>query len=373
MMTQQKIILDCDLMKYRNTGLYYYCLNLGKHLLQLAENDHMNQLLFYGRKEDVDVFGEKNIITEKKKNFFEKNFKSLAKAREQKLFNSVKLKPQVWHAPFQSGRILPPPGAGIKILLTIHDLNAQHETTFTKEQKATSLKHTQNLINRSDALVCISEYCKSDVLKFLDVKNKPIHVIHNGTNKMAEAPVNPVAYKPSKPFLFSVGYINRKKNFHVLVPLLKRNPELELVIAGKADEADYLRVMEKTAELLGAKERFHFVGQVCDEDKAWYMKNCEAFMFPSIAEGFGLPVTEAMHFGKPLFLANKTSLPEIGGDAAFYFEDFETDHMQDVFVNGIKKFKEEQMQARVMQRGREFDWQKAAKEYMKVYRLLMGA
>ena len=91
------------------------------------------------------------------------------------------------------------------------------------------------------------------------------------------------------------------------MPLLKRNPELELVIAGKADEADYLRVMEKTAELLGAKERFHFVGQVSDEDKAWYMKNCEAFMFPSIAEGFGATCDVLIDVGYP-FLKNDETL-----------------------------------------------------------------
>ncbi|MGB4843371.1 MAG: glycosyltransferase, partial [Ferruginibacter sp.] len=92
-----------------------------------------------------------------------------------------------------------------------------------------------------------------------------------------------------------------------------------------------------------------------------------AFMLPSLAEGFGAPVVEAMKFGKPLFLSNRTSLPEIGGDTAFYFENFEPLHMQQVFNAGMQEFRKNGLSKRIMQRGNEFCWEEKALEYIKVY------
>src|SRR5207344_2364333 len=65
------------------------------------------------------------------------------------------------------------------------------------------------------------------------------------------------------------------------------------------------------------------VQEVSDARKSWLYAHCKAFLFPSLTEGFGLPPLEAMHFGKPVFLSKLTSLPEVGGDAAAYFDDFE--------------------------------------------------
>src|SRR5690606_28695062 len=101
--------------------------------------------------------------------------------------------------------------------------------------------------------------------------------------------------------------------------------------------------------------------------------NCDAFLFPSLAEGFGAPVVEGMRLGKPLFLSERTSLPEIGGDAAFYFQNFEHLHMQEVFRKGIEQYHRNGMQSRVTERGNLFNWDAKAQEYLKVYRSLLNA
>src|SRR5690606_24164863 len=113
----------------------------------------------------------------------------------------------------------------------------------------------------------------------------------------------------------------------------------ELVVAGRLDEPDYIKDMQKLAGKLAVTNRLHILGPVSEKDKAWYFKNCLAFMLPSLAEGFGAPVVEAMKFGKPIFLSNLTSLPEIGGDAAFYFNDFEPGNMRQVFNDGLNKYR----------------------------------
>jgi glycosyltransferase involved in cell wall biosynthesis len=183
-------------------------------------------------------------------------------------------------------------------------------------------------------------------------------------------PQKPSGYIPVIPFLFTMGYVNPKKNFHTLVPLLK-NSNFELVIAGRLDDPDYISNMKKQAEAMGLNDRLKILGPVSEEDKAWYLHNCEAFLLPSLAEGFGAPVVEAMAFGKPVFLSNRTSLPEIGGDVAFYFQTFEADHMQQVLKTGLTEYKKNGLAYRIISRGKEFSWEEKAKEYLRVYKSLL--
>jgi glycosyltransferase involved in cell wall biosynthesis len=287
-----KIILDCDLMRYKDSGLYHYCLNLGTYVKRALDREQEGRISFYVPSAEKKSFGpDAGCIIEKK--------------WHQKFVKPFLWDCDIWHAPFQSGRIVPKNNKQTKILLTIHDLNCLHEDKPDKE-RVESLQKTQSLINRSDAIVCISNHCKNDVITYLDVKDKPVHVIHNGTHNVTVPPLKPAGYKPSKPFIFTMGYVNRKKNFHTLVPLLK-NSEFDLIIAGKMDEADYINRMRMQARKLGVSERLHILGPVSEEDKAWYLNHCLAFMLPSLAEGFGAPVVEAMKFGKPLFLSNLTA------------------------------------------------------------------
>jgi glycosyltransferase involved in cell wall biosynthesis len=167
-----------------------------------------------------------------------------------------------------------------------------------------------------------------------------------------------------------MGYVNRKKNFHVLLALLQ-NTDLELVVAGKLDEPDYVEKLLLEAGHRGFKDRVHVIGTVSENEKAWYLKNCVAFVQPSLAEGFGAPVVEAMSFGKPLFLSHLTSLPEIGGDVAFYFRSFEPEHMQQVFFNGITEYESNGLEHKIIDRTKQFNWEQKAVEYLQVYKSLM--
>jgi len=350
-----KIILDCDLMRYRDSGLYHYCLNLGAYVKRALEKDNEGKIAFYVPPAEKNSFGTTGTIIEKK--------------WHQKFVKPFLWDCNIWHAPFQSGRIVPRPNKRIKVLLTIHDLNCLHEGKSFKEQQH-SLQKTQQLINRSDALVCISNHCKKDVLENLDTKGKPVYVIHNGTHQVNVPPPEPAGYMPVRPFLFTMGYVNPKKNFHALIPLLK-DEGLELVVAGKLDDPDYIKKMKQVAMDEGVTERLHILGPVPEADKAWYLQNCCAFLMPSLAEGFGAPVVEAMAFGKPLFLAKRTSLPEIGADVAFYFEDFSSGHMQQVFREGMACYDRNGLAKRIISRGCDFSWEEKAKEYIQVYRSLL--
>lgn len=353
---KHKIILDCDLMRHPNSGLYHYCLNLGNYVNRYQESRGIRPMSFYvpgSEKKSFDNPG--NCIVERK--------------WHHRFFQPFLWDCAVWHAPFQSGRILPLHHKKIKVVLTIHDLNCLHEDKSAKERRI-SLQHTQKLVDRADAVVCISRHCRKDVLEHLETGNKAVHVIHNGTHHVARPPVSPSGYCPKAPFIFTMGYVNRKKNFHSLLPLLEGN-NMELVVAGRLDEPDYVAGMKQAATDHGIGERLRLLGPVSEEDKAWYFRHCTAFALPSLAEGFGAPVVEAMAFGKPLFLSNLTSLPEIGKDVAFYFRSFDPAHMQDVFNQGMTAYRKNGLSQKIIRRGMDFSWEEKAKEYINVYQSLL--
>jgi glycosyltransferase involved in cell wall biosynthesis len=351
----KKIILDCERMKYPNTGIYSYCYQLGTRLKQQTNPRH-EELSFFSPPSVNGIFGnDQNYITQNSlQKFWLPSLKSY----------------NIWHATYQSSDYLPVLDRKTKVVLTIHDLNFLYDDKKSKAKKEKYLRFVQKNINRSSAIVTISEFGKNDVLKHCNVGNRPIEVIHNGTNSLEPPVLFGTSYKPRTRFLFSIGVINRKKNFHVLLPLLHHNRDIELLIAGPADDPDYLHFMRDAARRLGVEEKLRVLGPITEPEKSWYYRNCYAFAFPSLSEGFGLPVAEAMSVGKPVFLSDRTSLPEIGRDAAFYFNDFDEHRMQHVFTRGMQTYKDDKMENLIKQRSSEFCWQKAASQYLELYRSL---
>lgn len=350
----KNIVFDCERMKYQDTGLYHYCLNLGNHLQKIAD-PYSEQLTFYSPAKAHRILNNTS--------------KPIAQNSLHKFYMPDTSSYDIWHATYQNTNYLPRRNKRIKVILTIHDLNFMYDDKKSAAKKQKYLRHLQSNIDRSDAIICISEFCKADVLHYCDTINKPIHLIHNGTNTLIQPTLSPKSYIPAKRFMFSIGVLTRKKNFHALLPLLMNN-EMELVIAGRCDDRVYLSYLLESARSLGVEKNLHILGMISEREKSWYFENCYAFASPSVAEGFCLPVTEAMSVGKPLFLSNQTALPEIGGKVAFYFQDFDSKHMQNVFLNGMAQYKKTNMQNIIKERGSTFCWEKAAHKYLDVYRSL---
>ncbi|MBI5856155.1 MAG: glycosyltransferase family 4 protein [Sphingobacteriales bacterium] len=350
----RKIIFDCERMKYPDTGLYHYCLNLGRYLEKNIDLQNERLFFYTPPREQQWSYHSANHITQNPLHKF--------------ILPSLNGY-DIWHSTYQNTHYMPMKNRKIKVVLSIHDLNFMYDVKKSPSKKQKYLKYMQGLINRADVIVCISEFSKKDVRQYCDTKNKPLYVIHNGTNLLLKPELTTKSYKPRMPFLFSIGVFNRKKNFHVLLPLLKSNP-MELLIAGKYDDKDYLHYFQKQSEKLGVEENVHLLGHVSENEKSWYFNHCRAFTLPSISEGFGLPLAEAMSCGKPLFLSNRTALPEIGGDVSFYFEDFHPTNMEHVFNSGMIEYNSNGLKERIKARGRNFNWDNAARQYLDVYRSL---
>ena len=177
----------------------------------------------------------------------------------------------------------------------------------------------QEKLNRSQAITYISNYAKSSTHQFFKVPNVEEFVIYNG-NPIANIQL-PEDHKPElnskRPFLFSIGEFTDRKNFQSLVPMMNNLKDFNLIIAGKNHTKNGDKVREQI-EKHQLNNRVYLAGKISEMDKQYYYKNCSGFVFPSLREGFGLPVIEAMKFGKPVFLSNNTSLPEVGGPDAFF-------------------------------------------------------
>ena len=350
-----RIIFDCERMKYENTGLFHYCLNLGNHIAKFTDHEKEEISFYSPHGTDCLFAGDNRHITQ----------------TELHKFRMPVLKDfSIWHATYQDSYYLPFRNKKIKVVLSVHDLNFMYDPSKPEFKKQRNLRRLQMLVNRADVIICISEYAKNDLSFYCDVHNKPVHVIHNGTNTLTKPELLKQSYKPHRPFIFTLGTVMPKKNFHSLLPLVQDQEQLELVIAGRIDDAGYYQSILDTAEKMGISRKVKVLGPIAEKEKSWYFNNCYAFALPSTAEGFGLPVTEAMSVGKPLFLSYKTALPEIAGDVAFYFENFSPVHMRETFTTGMKQYKLFNMQEKIIQKGKAYNWNIAAQEYWKVYRSL---
>jgi len=353
-MLQKKIVLDCERMKYPNTGLYHYCLQLAKALqLVMLQND----------LETLSVFASPEAAAA-----IDANITNITPAFWHKWLLPFASKFDVWHATHQSTDYFPT-NTKTPIVLTIHDLNFLYDSHKDSQKKQRYLNALQQKIDASKHIVAISQHVKNDILQHCDVANKPISVIYNGCNISND--IVPVKHTNigSQPFLYTIGTIAEKKNFHVLPALLVDN-NYQLIISGITQSATYKQQIIDCAKQYDVADRVVFTGAISEAEKYWYYQHCEAFVFPSIAEGFGLPVIEAMHFGKPVILSTHTSLPEIGGSHAYYFQDFAPENMRQIMFNSLAHYQQQNPQLAIKNWASQFTWQQAAAQYLSLYRTL---
>jgi glycosyltransferase involved in cell wall biosynthesis len=234
----------------------------------------------------------------------------------------------VWHTLHQLNRYLPPPATGLRVA-TVHDLNYLYfKNAFSRWRDERRLRR---LIERSDRVIAISAHTRADLLARVGC-GAPVDVIHNGVRDLATAPREAVVGLEPGRFLFHLSRMTRSKNVEALLDMAAIWPAMPLVLAGPdVKRNDELR------SLAGARDlsQVRVLTGITDAQKAWLYAHCAGFVFPSLTEGFGLPPLEAMYFGKPVFVSDRTSLPEVCGDAARYWHDFEPHAMRRVVDQGL--------------------------------------
>ena len=297
----KNILVDMHRLKQNPfNGLYTFSYNLGKSLAALPSGNM--KLNFYLPKDKFGIFGEKAAYK--------------AHHSIDKFYMPGTSKFDVWHATTTISWYKPF-NKKTKFIFTIHDLNFLIEEAENVARNKRMLKLIQQRVDRADHITGISQYALETAAQHLNLHDKPRTVIYNGCNVNDFPLFDSPRYRPLKPFLFAIGLVQPRKNFHLLPALLKGN-DYELIIAG-LNHFDYKNVVEMEIKKQDVAARVKLTGPITEEEKYWYYKNCTAFLFPSFAEGFGLPAIEAMHFGKPVFFIRQNLYAGNRGDAAYYF------------------------------------------------------
>ena len=316
-------------------------------------------------------------ITAKNKRLVEEflldvDFKKYIPLQRKKIF-SIRKKYNLWHSLNQNSKI--EPFQKMPYVMTIHDVIFLEEGLMTEKEKKERIKRLQTKIDRSNAIVYISEYAKNSTNKYFNIPHQvEQHVIYNGAPLVREHRLVslPNSTNPNKPFLFSIGQFREKKNFHTLIGMLLHLKDFQLVIAGDYN-MPYRKVIEIEIEKYKLEDRVFFPGKISEEEKNYYFQNCQAFVFPSLHEGFGLPPLEAMTYGKPVFLANRTSLPEIGGEQAFYWKHFDPEYMATVVLDGLRSSERDpDFTKKITAHAAKFNWSETANKYLNVYKSVIN-
>lgn len=260
--------------------------------------------------------------------------------------------------------------AGMVNMLTVHDLNFLREKKHIHKYKA--LLKLKWHIMRSDCVTVISQYAKNDLLAHASVGHKPLRVIYNGIQGTEnDRQVRP-AFAGDDKFFFTLGRICKKKNFHSLVPMMKHFPDHRLYICGEFYKNKYRASLTQLIHDEGLADRVFLCGTVTDEERNWLYAHSDAFLFPSLLEGFGIPVLEAMRFRCKVFSSRCTSLPEVCKDHATYFDSFDPDDMAATVKRGLAAWSPDSEEAIAAQEySRKFTYDKYVKQYITLYKELL--
>lgn len=256
----------------------------------------------------------------------------------------------------------------VPTIVTIHDTSYLYfKDEFLKKDLYKLTSWTKHAIQKSVKVITVSASTKNDVLKNYHVPTDKVQVIHNGFDKSKESyrSSDGTFSLPKSPYLLYVGTIQPRKNIKTLITAFKslheHNPKFKLVIVGKmgwlfGDVFDY--VLEQ-----GLEDQVIFTGYVSNSQLAALYSKAECFIFPSLYEGFGIPLLEAMQHRCPVVASNAASLPEVGGDAALYFDPHDPEDIKDKIMNVMSDTKVRQtLVKKGLKRVQLFSWEKSAKE-----------
>lgn len=222
-------------------------------------------------------------------------------------------------------------------------------------------------LRRAGQIVAISEASKNDVMRFFHIPESKIKVIYCGFKKICETAEEPVE-APDKFFLFA-GVIKERKNVFNIVRAFndfhRKEGRYKLVIGGKGEGAYYEAILKFIAKNNLDKEII-FLGHLNDRQLSFLYKKAEALIFPSIVEGFGFPVLEAMHCGLPVITSNVSSLAELGANNAALLVNPQS--VGDIAEAMSRIVKDNDFRQNLIRNGflqvQRFSWDKAAEELL---------
>lgn len=261
---------------------------------------------------------------------------------------------------------------GGRTVTTIHDVGFRQWKHLINPADAAYLEwSTRFAVKQATALITISEFTKGELVRLFDADGTRVHVIPLGYDSDLYRPLIDDDYvsllldrcKISRPFLLSVGRIDGRKNILVLMRAFERmknsHPELSLVLVGPTGSGgeQILRALSSSRYA----DSIHVRGWISEEEKVGLLNACECLVFPTLYEGFGLPVLEAQACGAPVVCSGLTALPEVAGEGALYFEPHSISDIAETVGRVLSdRVLRERLKAKGFENVKRYSWKKTA-------------
>jgi glycosyltransferase involved in cell wall biosynthesis len=281
-----------------------------------------------------------------------------------------------WGIGFQDGQIA--------TVLTLHDVIpfAIKEGPYAGDQFKVYEKMVAESVRNADQVVTVSHYSRQEIVKKLQIPPGKIEVIYNGCDPAKLEPGGECEFlqtyriNPREYFIYVGGFYGRKNVIRMVQAFrsfLREHPDFSLVLTGDNQSNEYIRSQfaRFTEEIRGIEQRVHFAGFVSREELDQFIANSAALIYPSIYEGFGLPIIEAMNLGVPALGADNTVLPEIGKDAVVYFDPFDVCSIGKAMSDIVR---DPELRAEKITLGKEqarqFSWDQSCRQLFEIYQSL---
>lgn len=269
----------------------------------------------------------------------------------------------------------------VKKIVTVHDLNPLVSPDFASEDfLRMKIERYSTLAREADIIISVSESTKKEIIKYLNFPEDKIVVIKEGVGAeffpISTEEIHGVKdkYNLRQDYLLFVGDICVRKNMRKILEAFsfiakKVTSYVELVLVGKLfyghqEILDYLKKLDSGS-------RVRLVGYVPQKDLPALYSGAKMFVFPSLYEGFGLPILESMACGTPVITSNVSACPEVAGDAAILVDPTRVEQIAEAMLRLLKDNELcIDLKKRGLERVKSFTWEKAAKKTLDVYRLL---
>lgn len=377
----EKIRIGIDISRTieESTGVGYYAKNL---VHALAKVDSENEYILYGIFYDCFPRGWKRADIPKTRNFrlHQKNFCSWWVDRKWKNFGKYKEELLGGIDILHSTAFTMPLVSKPKTVVTIHDLSCFIYPQYHTEANCEFVtRNVHQAARQASFIIAISESTKREIVRFLHVPEEKIRVVYLAAGDIfhQKCPSDTVAtiknkYKINKRYFLSVGSMEPRKNFGRALIAFKALIEMKkvdykfVITGGKGwkNEAFYNLIRK-----LDIDEHLVFTGYVPEEDLPALYQGADVFVYPSLYEGFGLPVLEAMASGIPVITSNTSSLPEVAGDAALLVNPMEVFEIYEAMEGlATKPELREELRDKGKNQSNLFSWEKTAYKTLEVYR-----
>jgi len=264
-------------------------------------------------------------------------------------------------------------------VVTIHDMNYFYYPEDFSRLSALFLKVLVPIAaKRVDKIITVSNNSKKDIVKILKVPESKVCVTYEA-GKIVSLPEEKVRgkklekdYRNDKKFILTVSASHPHKNLPRLVEaynILYKKYQIkhQLIMVGIKGRAHHL--LTKSIKKLSLGERVKFIGWVSREDLSLLYLNADLFVFPSLFEGFGLPILEAMSCGVPVITSNYGAMAEVAGEAALLVDPYNIDEIAEAMYKVLTdKNLRENLIKKGLERAKQFSWEKTAKETLKIYK-----